>query len=134
VIKDVGWRGKWQIRKLSTFERMQLLLTENIVMATALEIQHISEQIRKEFAPQKIILFGSHSGGNPDIDSDVDLLVVAEFQGKPWRFSVEIRERIKAGVPLDLMVRTPEQLKERLAKNDMFLTEIMTNGKVLYEA
>lgn len=28
-------------------------------MATALEIQHISEQILKELAPQKIILFGS---------------------------------------------------------------------------
>lgn len=103
-------------------------------MATALEIQHISEQIRKEFAPQKIILFGSHSWGNPDSDSDVDLLVVAPFQGKPWRFAVEIKERIKAGVPLDLLVRTPEQLQERLAKHDMFLTEIVTRGKVLYEA
>ena len=103
-------------------------------MATALEIQHISDQIRREFSPQKIILFGSHSAGNPDIDSDVDLLVVAPFQGKPWRFAVEIRERIKAGVPLDLLVRTPEQLQERLAKHDMFLTEIVTNGKVLYEA
>jgi len=107
---------------------------EIIFMATASEIQQISEQIRKEFAPQKIILFGSHSGGNPDIDSDVDLLVVAEFQGKPWRFAVEIRERIKAGVPLDLLVRTPEQLKDRLAKHDMFLTDIVTHGTVLYEA
>jgi len=102
-------------------------------MATASEIQHISEQIRKEFAPQKIILFGSHSGGNPDIDSDVDLLVVAEFQGKPWRFAVEIRDRIKPTIPLDLMVRTPEQLKERLSKHDMLLTEIITHGTVLYE-
>jgi predicted nucleotidyltransferase len=107
---------------------------ENIFMATALEIQNISEQIRREFAPLKIILFGSHSRGNPDSDSDVDLLVVAPFQGKPWRFAVEIRERITAGVPIDLMVRTPEQLQERLAKNDMFLTEIMTNGTVLFEA
>ena len=52
-------------------------------MATALEIQHISELIHKEFAPQKIILFGSHSWGNPDNDSDVDLLVGTQFQGKP---------------------------------------------------
>ena len=103
-------------------------------MATALEIQQISEQIRKEFAPQKIILFGSHSRGNPDNDSDVDLLVVAQFQGKPWRFAVEIRERITTGVPLDLLVRTPEQLQERLAKHDMFLMDIVAHGKVLYEA
>ena len=103
-------------------------------MATALEIQHISEQIRKAFAPQKIILFGSHSWGTPDSDSDVDLLVVAPFQGKPWRFAVEIRERINTGVPLDLLVRTPEQLQERLAKHDTLMTEIITLGTVLYEA
>ncbi|MDD2734431.1 MAG: nucleotidyltransferase domain-containing protein [Desulfuromonadaceae bacterium] len=87
-----------------------------------------------ESSLQKIILFGSHSAGNPDIDSDVDLLVVAPFEGKPWRFAVEIRERIKSRVPLDLLVRTPEQLQERLAMRDMFLTEIVTNRKVLYEA
>ena len=103
-------------------------------MATVAEIQHISDQIRREFSPQKIILFGSHSWGNSDSDSDVDLLVVAPFQGKPWRFAVAIRERINAGVPLDLLVRTPEQLQERLAMHDMLLTEIVTRGKVLYEA
>jgi predicted nucleotidyltransferase len=48
-------------------------------MATVAEIQNISDQICREFSPQKIILFGSHSAGNPDIDSDVDLLVVSPF-------------------------------------------------------
>lgn len=103
-------------------------------MATASQIQNISDQIRKEFAPQKIILFGSHSGGNPDVDSDVDLLVVMPFQGKPWRVAVDIRERIKTALPLDLLVRTPEQLQERLALHDSFITDIVTHGKVLYEA
>ncbi len=103
-------------------------------MATSIDIHRISEQIRKEFAPQKIILFGSHSWGTPDADSDVDLLVVAQFEGKPWRFAVEIRDRIKPAIPLDLMVRTPEQLLERLAKHDMLITEIVTRGTVLYEA
>ena len=103
-------------------------------MATSADIQHISEQIRKEFAPRKIILFGSHSWGMPADDSDVDLLVIAQFEGKPWRFAVEIRDRIRPTVPLDLMVRTPEQLQERLAKHDMLQTEIVTRGTVLYEA
>lgn len=103
-------------------------------MATNTDIQQISEQIRKEFSPRKIILFGSHSWGMPSDDSDVDLLVIADFVGKPWRFAVEIRERIKPVIPLDLMVRTPEQLQERLAKHDMLLTEIVTRGTVLYEA
>ncbi|MEI6207532.1 MAG: nucleotidyltransferase domain-containing protein [Desulfuromonadales bacterium] len=103
-------------------------------MATTSEIQHISDQIRMEFAPRKIILFGSHSWGNPDNESDVDLLVVLPFQGKPWRYAVEIRARIKPRVPVDLLVRTPEQLQERLASSDTFITDIVTRGKVLYEA
>ena len=103
-------------------------------MATVFEIHNISEQIRREFAPQKIILFGSHTWGNPDIDSDVDLLVVLPFQGKSWRVAVDIRERIKPGIPLDLLVRTPEQLEERLALHDTFFTDIVNRGKVLYEA
>ena len=107
-----------------------------MVSATPSEplLQIIVQRMLAAGQPQKIILFGSHSAGNPDIDSDVDLLVVAAFQGKPWRFAVEIRERINAGVPLDLLVRTPEQLQERLAKHDMFLTDIVTHGTVLYEA
>ncbi|MBT1076769.1 nucleotidyltransferase domain-containing protein [Geobacter grbiciae] len=103
-------------------------------MATSADIQNISDQIRREFSPRKIILFGSHSWGTPSDDSDVDLLVIADFEGKPWRFAVEIRERIRATIPLDLMVRTPEQLRERLAKHDMLLTEIVDRGTVLYEA
>ena len=103
-------------------------------MATAFEIQNITEQIRREFAPQKIILFGSHSCGTPDADSDVDLLVALPFQGKPWRVAVDIRERIKSALPLDLLVRTPEQLQERLALHDSFITDVVTHGKVLYEA
>jgi len=102
-------------------------------MATTAEIQNITDQIRREFAPQKIILFGSHSWGTPDIDSDVDLLVVLPFQGKPWRVAVDIRERINSRIPLDLLVRTPEQLKERLACHDTFISDIVTRGKVLYE-
>ena len=98
------------------------------------DIQTFAADVAREFLPEKVILFGSHSWGTPSDESDVDLLVVAQFEGKPWRFAVEIRERIKSAVPLDLMVRTPEQLQERLAKHDVLLTEIVSRGTVLYEA
>lgn len=71
-----------------------------------------------------------HSWGNPDIDSDVDLLVVLPFHGKLWRVAVDIRERIKTALPLVLLVRPPSQLQERLALHDSFITDIVTLGKV----
>jgi hypothetical protein len=35
---------------------------------------------------------------------------------------------------MDLIVRTPKNLKERVELGDSFLKEIVTQGKVLYES
>jgi len=35
---------------------------------------------------------------------------------------------------VDLIVRTPEKVRERLAMSDGFMKEIIAEGKVLYEA
>ena len=98
------------------------------------EIKDLTSQIAREFSPERIILFGSYAYGQPGIDSDVDLLVVLPFKGKPVRKAIEIRNKINAGVPLDLMVRTPEQVADRVAQNDWFMREILERGHTLYEA
>jgi predicted nucleotidyltransferase len=97
------------------------------------EIQALSDRIAEEFDPERIILFGSYAYGTPTPDSDVDLLVVLPFEGKPWRVASEIRGRTKPCFPLDLLVRSPEQLRHRLKIKDSFMGEIMQKGKVLYE-
>ena len=98
------------------------------------EIRDLTSQIAREFNPDRIILFGSHAYGQPGNDSDVDILVVLSFEGKPVRKAIEIRNKINARVPLDLIVRTPEQLAQRLAQNDWFMREIVERGRTLYEA
>ena len=42
------------------------------------------KRIVKRFHPDKIILFGSHARGDAGPDSDVDLLVVMDFEGRSW--------------------------------------------------
>jgi uncharacterized protein len=98
------------------------------------KIRDLTSEIAREFRPERIILFGSHAYGRPGDDSDVDILVVLRFKGKPVRKAIEIRNRVNARMPLDLIVRTPEQLADRLAKNDWFLREIVERGRTLYEA
>jgi hypothetical protein len=49
-------------------------------------------------------------------------------------FAVKIRSAVPRPFAMDLIVRTPDDLKWRLANSDMFHTEIVTKGKVLYEA
>ena len=98
------------------------------------KIIDVSTQIARAFSPQRIILFGSHAYGKPSKDSDVDMLVVLPFEGKPVRKAIEIRNSVHARLPLDLIVRTPEQLAERVAQNDWFFREIVERGHTLYEA
>lgn len=98
------------------------------------KIEDLTSQIAQEFDPDKIILFGSHAYGQPQDDSDVDILVVLSFQGKPVRKAIEIRNKVNVRMPLDLIVRTPQQLADRLAQNDWFMREIVERGRTLYEA
>jgi uncharacterized protein len=101
---------------------------------TADRIQELSQQIAAQFTPERIILFGSHAYGTPTADSDVDLLVVMPFEGQPFRQAAEILNRLSPTFSVDLLVRTAEELNERLALGDFFLQEIVTKGKILYES
>ncbi|MCC7354552.1 MAG: nucleotidyltransferase domain-containing protein [Anaerolineae bacterium] len=98
------------------------------------EILQLSERIVREFQPERVILFGSYAYGTPDADSDVDLLVVLPFEGKGYRKSLEIMAAVEPPFAVDLLVRTPQQIQQRLEWNDFFIREIIEKGKVLYEA
>ena len=98
------------------------------------QIESLGKRIADEFQPHRIILFGSYAYGRPNEDSDVDLLVILPFDGKPVRKAIEIRSKVNSRIPIELVVRTPQQLAERIANNDWFMQEIVRKGRVLYEA
>ena len=97
-------------------------------------IEDLAARIAREFKPEKIVLFGSYAYGHPTSDSDVDLLVILKFDGKPVRKAIEIRNRLNPSLPLDLLVRTPEQIANRVVQNDWFMREILERGRTLYAA
>ena len=103
-------------------------------MKVKAEIKNLCRQIVENFQPEKIILFGSHAYGKPNADSDVDLLVVMPFEGRDSQKAIEIRMKIQTTVPLDLLVRTSEQIQTRIEMEDFFMREINERGRVLYEA
>jgi uncharacterized protein len=93
-----------------------------------------ARQIGQEFNPKRVILFGSYAYGKPTADSDVDLLVVIPFEGSSGQKAFEIMRKLKPRIPVDIIVRTPEDIRKRLALNDFFLQEITSKGEVLYES
>jgi len=103
-------------------------------MVTRKQIRELSNRIAREFKPQRIILFGSYARGKPTPDSDVDLLVILPFRGHPAHKAAEIAIRVDPHFPVDIMARTPGELRKRLALNDFFMREIVEEGRVLYAA
>jgi len=80
----------------------------------------------------RFILFGSYAYGQPGADSDVDILVVMPARNQHAQ-AVKIRLAVPAPFPMDLLVRTPKKMQQRLEEGDSFLREVVSRGKILYE-
>src|SRR5215210_6710283 len=98
------------------------------------QIKELSEQIAAEFKPEKIILFGSYAYGIPREGSDIDLLVIMPYEGWDGDLAIKIHRFLDYFPSLDLLVRTPEEIQQRIGMNDFFIQEIIKKGKVLYDA
>ncbi|NJR20946.1 MAG: nucleotidyltransferase domain-containing protein [Richelia sp. CSU_2_1] len=89
------------------------------------KILQLSRAIVTEFKPEKIILFGSYVYGEPQNDSDVDLLVILPYEGSSLRKIWEILNKVQPEFAIDLLVRSPQEVEQRLAWNDFFMQEII---------
>jgi predicted nucleotidyltransferase len=95
-------------------------------------IRRFARDVAAKFQPEKIILFGSYAYGTPNENSDVDILVIMPAKNRldqAWK----ICRTVEAPFSMDLIVRTPKEMKWRLEEKESFTTEIVTKGKVLYE-
>lgn len=98
------------------------------------ELPRVVERIVARLDPEMVVLFGSYAYGIPTVDSDVDLLVIMDTEvprkERSWLVS---RLLIPRPFPVDILVKTPEEIETALAGRDFFIQEIMARGKVLYE-
>lgn len=97
-------------------------------------IKRLCHRIAEAFLPEQIILFGSQAYGEPTPDSDIDLLVVMPYANSHATQAVQILNYLDVLAPIDVLVRSPEEVRERLEIGDSFMREIIERGKVMYEA
>jgi predicted nucleotidyltransferase len=95
-------------------------------------IRRFARQVAEQFQPDKIVLFGSYAYGTPHADSDVDILVIMPTRNQLDQ-AFKIRLAVRAPFPMDLLVRKPSEIQWRLEDGELFHTEIITKGKILYE-
>jgi len=97
----------------------------------------IVQKLIKYFAPQKVILYGSYAYGNPEPDSDLDLLIIKETSERfidRWQSVRRILSDPNRMSPIETLILTPGEISDRIARGDQFIAEILKKGRVLYEA
>lgn len=110
-------------------------MNENAAIGAVIE--EIVRRLVAEYAPRKIILFGSYAYGTPDEDSDIDLLIIKATKERfPERLDTVRRAATGAHrrIPFEPIVLTPEEVEQRLRVGDQFVAEILQKGEVLYAA
>jgi uncharacterized protein len=104
-------------------------------------LQEIIQVLKSEGA-YKIILLGSYAYGNPDDQSDLDILVISpeDFIPATNHDKMELHHRYNSGIkkfreliPIDLMVYTKAMYDRLMVSPNLFFSEINQKGKILYE-
>lgn len=96
------------------------------------EAKNITKQIVAKYHPEKVVLFGSVARGvkNPH---DIDLLIIKKTKQSKLHRSSTVRKQIGFEYPLDILVRTPQEIGLALKEKHFFFEEVFAEGKVLYD-
>jgi predicted nucleotidyltransferase len=98
------------------------------------KIQEMVRRIVVQFAPEKIVLFGSHARGNAGRDSDVDLLVIKPITGSRRQERLAMRVALRGmGLAKDILLVTPEEVETFRELPGTIIRSALREGKVLYE-
>ena len=97
-------------------------------------LEEIVGRIRDTLRPKRIILFGSRARGDARAGSDYDLLVIQESEEPRYRRAVPVYCAL-AGVPaeVEVLVYTPDEVREWSAVPQAFVTTAIREGKLVYE-
>lgn len=94
----------------------------------------MTDRLVAEFAPEQIILFGSHAWGTPTDNSDVDVyVIIPETSERPLhraRRAIACLGGMK--IPKDVLVRTRAEAEKYRHVYASLESQIFEKGRVLY--
>ena len=110
-------------------------LTRSFIKDLHRRLGSIVPVLVKDFRAHKIILFGSWVKGDFSEESDIDLIVIKPSRRNRLERAWEAYRLLSPHktYPMDVIVLTPQEVRERLRLGDPFLYEVVNHGVVLYE-
>ena len=102
-------------------------------MVSMHQIEELGRRVAREFGAERVVLFGSYAVGSPEVDSDIDLLVVAQTSLPPLKRYGAVR-RLLVDVPaaFDIIVKTPKEYDRTRSVVNSIVYFAEKTGKVLY--
>jgi predicted nucleotidyltransferase len=98
------------------------------------ELHRMADILIKQYAPEKLILFGSVAQGTIHEWSDLDLVVIKKTDKPLLERTEEVLRLVRPKVGLDVLVYTPDEFDSLVNERRVFvLDEIIYKGAVAYE-
>lgn len=93
----------------------------------------IEQRLVAALHPEKIILFGSYAYGEPNKDSDIDLLVIVPRSEEPSHRRAQMAHSALSDIkiPTDVLVMTREEVSRKATVPSSLVTLVLRKGKVL---
>lgn len=110
-------------------------------MSQVLEYPAVTEQLLDEVvrrvlqagSPRKIVLFGSRARGDARPDSDLDLLILEDSELPSYARSPRYYLALSGLFPAkDIVVFTPEEVRDWAGVPNALVTTALREGRVLY--
>jgi predicted nucleotidyltransferase len=97
-------------------------------------LKEITRRLVEAYRPEQVILFGSYAWGEPDEESDLDLLIVLRQSDEPAYRRARLAYQVLQGTltPVDVLVRTEEEIALERGLRASLLNKIVTEGRVLH--
>ena len=96
------------------------------------QIEEYCQEVVSRLNPQAVILFGSFASGDINEGSDIDIMVIADFE---IGFLDRIRLLLDLNrfeLPIEPVGYTVGELEKMKQAGNHFIAEVMDKGKVLY--
>ncbi len=107
--------------------------TTNYPALTEDLLSEVVRRVLKAGSPHKIVLFGSRARGDSRPDSDLDLLILEDSELPRYERSPRYYHALAGVFPAkDILVYTPEEVREWCDVPNAFVTTALREGKVLY--
>ena len=108
--------------------------TASVPVVTESLLAEIVRLIVSAGSPLKVVLFGSRARAEHRADSDIDLLVVEESVLPRYKRSPRYYRATRGTFPArEIVVWTPEEIRDWESVPNHFVTTALREGRVLYE-